>query len=227
MAKLKHLRTQQVKHYFGDFKYREGHEGRIIQSKKFLKNIVEVQTDLIHFKFHVKLKKLITAAFEEIIAYEKKTGKVLINPKDFGGSFVPRHIHWSRKRPLSRYSWGIAMDVNYTNNLKNSLYKRRLNLGAHSWQPHRLKQIMAKYGFEWGGNWRSYKDGMHFEFANIALLKSGKIPYSTYKKRYFVNDTEIESLTLKNIAYALNKSNVLVAKAIDTKTRSKLYVHPL
>lgn len=59
----------------------------------------------------------------------------------------------------SLHSYGFALDidpgrnpVNYDKNHADDVYALPKNVGA----------LAAKYGLSWGGNWRSYKDYMHF-----------------------------------------------------------------
>ena len=78
-----------------------------------------------------------------------------------GGTFVPRHIDSNPSRPLSRHTWGIAIDLNTQANAMNA-------------QPAALGQagsllsivpIFNACGFAWGGHFTTGPDGMHFELA--------------------------------------------------------------
>ncbi len=75
----------------------------------------------------------------------------LINTYD--GCWVPRHMCWDPQRPLSRHSWGIAIDLN----------ARLFPYGSHARQDARLIEAFRRQGFAWGGYWRR-PDPMHFEF---------------------------------------------------------------
>jgi len=74
----------------------------------------------------------------------------------FDGCFVPRHIGWDPRRPLSRHSWGIAVDIN----------ARLFPCGSRAQQDPRLIAAFARQGFTWGGHWRT-PDPMHFEVIDL------------------------------------------------------------
>jgi hypothetical protein len=75
----------------------------------------------------------------------------------FDGCFLPRHMGWDPRRPLSRHSWGIAVDVN----------ARLFPYGSRSQQDARLIAAFHRQGFAWGGRWRT-PDPMHFEIVDLA-----------------------------------------------------------
>lgn len=88
----------------------------------------------------------------------------------FDGCFLPRHMSWDPKRPLSRHAWGIAVDVN----------ARLFPYGSRKKQDARLVAAFARQGFCWGGDWQT-PDPMHFEMAkllepeaNIQILVDGE-----------------------------------------------------
>ena len=78
-----------------------------------------------------------------------------------GGTFVARHIGSKPDRPLSRHTWGIAIDLNAAQN----------GLGHEPAAPNdpgsllELLPYFEKVGFAWGGHFTTGKDGMHFELA--------------------------------------------------------------
>jgi len=74
----------------------------------------------------------------------------------FDGCFVPRHMGWDPRRPLSRHAWGIAVDVN----------ARLFPYGSRARQNQRLIAAFARQGFTWGGDWRM-PDPMHFEVVDL------------------------------------------------------------
>jgi len=74
----------------------------------------------------------------------------------FDGCFVARHMGWDPRRPLSRHSWGIAVDVN----------ARLFPYGSRAQQDARLTAAFARQGFAWGGHWRT-PDPMHFEVTDL------------------------------------------------------------
>lgn len=80
----------------------------------------------------------------------------LIDAKQFGGGWVPRHIDWNPRKPLSMHAWGLAIDINTADNA----------LGAKPTLDPRIVATFERWGFAWGGRW-SRPDGMHFELAKV------------------------------------------------------------
>ena len=80
----------------------------------------------------------------------------LIDPSQYGGCWVPRHIDFNPARPLSMHSWGLAADFNVSTN----------GLGMKPQMDPRVVHIFDKWGFVWGGRW-SRPDGMHFELGAV------------------------------------------------------------
>jgi hypothetical protein len=89
------------------------------------------------------------AALEEIVELELDD---LLDPDDYGGCWVPRHIGFDETRPLSMHAWGVAFDVNVHTNL----------YGDPPLLDERIVEVFDRHGFDWGGDWRT-PDGMHFE----------------------------------------------------------------
>ena len=80
----------------------------------------------------------------------------LIDPSQYGGCWVPRHIDFNPARPLSMHSWGLAADFNVSTN----------GLGMKPQMDPRIVNIFDKWGFVWGGRW-TRPDGMHFELGAV------------------------------------------------------------
>ena len=80
----------------------------------------------------------------------------LIDPSQYGGCWVPRHIDFNPAKPLSMHGWGLAADFNVSTN----------GLGMKPTMDPRIVQIFEKWGFVWGGRW-SRPDGMHFELGAL------------------------------------------------------------
>lgn len=76
----------------------------------------------------------------------------LVDPSDFGGCWVPRHIDWDPAMPLSMHAWGLAVDLGVSANA----------LGAEPKMDPRIVEVFEAHGFVWGGRW-ARPDGMHFE----------------------------------------------------------------
>jgi hypothetical protein len=72
------------------------------------------------------------------------------------GGFCCRQIR-NTGRP-SNHSWGLAIDVNWTDNPAG---RGPMRTNIPSWMP----RLWARYGWYWGGLYGgSFKDPMHFEF---------------------------------------------------------------
>lgn len=80
----------------------------------------------------------------------------LIDPSQYGGCWVPRHIDFNPAKPLSMHSWGLAADFNVSTN----------GLGMKPQMDPRVVQVFDRWGFVWGGRW-SRPDGMHFELGAL------------------------------------------------------------
>jgi hypothetical protein len=93
------------------------------------------------------------AAVDELIELELYDH---LDPSQFAGCFVPRHIDRDPSRGLSMHAWGLAIDVNARDN----------PLGATPVMDQRVVEVFERWGFDWGGHWRR-PDGMHFELARI------------------------------------------------------------
>jgi hypothetical protein len=79
-----------------------------------------------------------------------------LDPAQFAGCFVARHIDWDPGRPLSMHAWGLAIDLNARDN----------PLGATPVMDRQVVEVFERWGFDWGGHWPR-PDGMHFELARI------------------------------------------------------------
>lgn len=93
------------------------------------------------------------AAFKEL---EAKGLIDLLDPSQFGGGWVARHIDWNPRKSLSMHAWGLAIDINTQENA----------LGATPTLDPRIVEVFDRWGFAWGGRW-SRPDGMHFELAQV------------------------------------------------------------
>jgi hypothetical protein len=163
----KSLSTQKVKQLFGDFSYTDLDGGRIkIDSDWIAENLVTVEIpQLAHIvtstggriSFHKKGAEQLRNAFEEV---ERKGLQQYILTWD--GSWVARHIGWSKTHPLSRHSWGIAFDINVQWNGYSQTPAKENEHGT----VRPLVEIFEAHGFCWGGTW-STPDGMHFEIAEL------------------------------------------------------------
>ena len=71
----------------------------------------------------------------------------------FDGCFSSRFVLTSPSATISHHAWGIAFDVNADTN----------RFGTPPAQDPHLVQLLARWGFTWGGTW-IVPDGMHFEY---------------------------------------------------------------
>lgn len=70
--------------------------------------------------------------------------------------YAARRIGNDPSRPWSNHAWGLAVDINAPTNP----YGRRLVTDMPDWMPAMWKAC----GFGWGGDYRSVKDAMHYEY---------------------------------------------------------------
>lgn len=73
------------------------------------------------------------------------------------GGYCARHQRNDPSLPLSIHSYGAAFDVNWD---KNPMGKKLVTD-----IPPAFIAAFVENGWEWGGNWSSIKDAMHFQFA--------------------------------------------------------------
>jgi hypothetical protein len=76
----------------------------------------------------------------------------------FSGCFSSRFILESASDSISHHAWGVAIDVNADTN----------RFGTPPAQDPRLVELMARWGFTWGGRW-IVPDGMHFEYLHAPV----------------------------------------------------------
>lgn len=79
-----------------------------------------------------------------------------LDPSQFAGGWVARHIDWNPRKPLSMHAWGLAVDFNSRDNA----------LGARPRMDPAVVEVFERWGFSWGGRW-ARPDGMHFELARV------------------------------------------------------------
>ena len=92
----------------------------------------------------------LTKAFTALV----KTGKYQ-ELKTWDGCFNIR-LQRGSKTKMSLHSWGLACDINASDNAQGKIPKL---------SPELVK-CFTDNGFTWGGNFKK-KDGMHFELTNI------------------------------------------------------------
>ena len=167
---LNSVRRQEV---FGKFDYRERGGGRIeIDANWVTQNMAQVRLSQANGKgsdivttCHRLAKEPLERAFNEIAA--RDLSKLI---HTFDGLWVPRHMTWNVRRPLSSHSWGIAFDLNAATNSYG---------GTISPENRALNEVFNRYGFAWGGDWTGERDAMHWELADVAVwqkLAAQRVP---------------------------------------------------
>ncbi len=112
-------------------------------------------TKVTRFKAHRRVAPLLTATFAELHA----TADLWATINDFGGCYNFRAQRGAKV--LSRHSWGIAVDIDVTDN----------PMGKPAHVDPRTVKIFEAHGFAWGGNFSGTRiDPMHFEFADLTRL---------------------------------------------------------
>lgn len=83
----------------------------------------------------------------------------------------------------SQHSWGNAIDINADQNPNRNDNVKITNL------PDNISDLAAKWGLSWGGDWKTKKDTMHFEWTGVvtpAMAAAGggrlELPQSTGPK---------------------------------------------
>lgn len=101
-----------------------------------------------------RVHKLAAPAFQGLFNDLSAAG---YNPMSSGG-FNYRTIRGSDK--LSQHAFGNAIDINAATNPMAGTLQTDM--------PANIGELAAKYGLEWGGNWKNRPDPMHFEWKGPA-----------------------------------------------------------
>lgn len=155
------LAMSQVKNLFGEFAARPASDGTVEIDPAWLQeNVVTGEVPLLGtIRCHRAVLPQVNAALEEV--FRRGLGH-LVRPDDFGGCFSPRFLNRDASAGLSHHAWGIALDLNATEN----------PFGAEPALDPRLVEILERWGLVWGGEWL-VPDGMHFEFVRWPLSPKG------------------------------------------------------
>lgn len=140
----------EIEAMFGKFDYTSKEGGVVDILDDFeSRNIVEADLPVVGVTLvHMGIASILRSVLSEVV----KRG--LEQTIQQFWCFTPRHKMWDVNRQLSTHAWGIAVDINWTDNPP----------GALSSLDPELVAIFELHGFEWGGRWRQ-KDCMHFQFA--------------------------------------------------------------
>jgi len=142
----------------GSFSFTVNPDGTINQDKKWVAE--HLQTARMPIIGTVRCHKLMIPQLEAALKDLQAQGLGhLVIPSQAGRCYQPRFV---AKDPvnhaLSKHAWGLAIDLNVSDNPEGSKPK----------MDPRVVAIFEKWGFRWGGRWTK-PDGMHFELA--ALLR--------------------------------------------------------
>lgn len=146
----------ETRNAFEPFDYVDNGDGMItIDPAWVARNIVRRQVPV--FTGEVVCHRLMVDQLAGALAEVEARGLAhLIDPSDYGGCYVPRHILFNPSAPLSMHAWGLAVDFNVATN----------GYGAEPQLDMRIVEIFERWGFVWGGRW-STPDGMHFELGAL------------------------------------------------------------
>lgn len=139
--------TEQLKSWFG------------ASESEVYKNLVDVTFRGKVVKFHKLAAPALQAVEAGLARYEANGGTYRVRTHD--GTFNWRTATGSTK--LSRHAFGIAIDVNRAQNP----YTHRMT--NYTDMPSDWVQIWKDAGFGWGGDWKSVKDAMHFQWEGGAV----------------------------------------------------------
>lgn len=155
------LPPAKLKEIFGEFAAAPEPDGTLTIDPRWIES--HISTAKVPLLGTVSCHRLIlpqlTAALEEI---ERRGLGSLVRTEDFGGCFSGRFLNQDRSAGLSHHSWGVALDLNVSDN----------PFGAEPALDQRLVEILERWGFTWGGRWL-VPDGMHFEFLSWPLGPKG------------------------------------------------------
>lgn len=154
----------EVREIFGDPRPRTNDKGNLVATNlDFKKRIVRVEFPiggkLVKRWVHKLLSDTIMDAIKEVNFYDDLDTNLLsdTNPIKAIGTYCIRYIRGSSTKLLSLHSFGIAVDINATENRMGKPGK--LTAGSL------ITYAFERRGFVWGGHWRGKScDPMHFEY---------------------------------------------------------------
>lgn len=143
--------------YFG---YDSGiHKGKIIVNKRIAAEVKKIFVELLNIKFPIESIKPVS-----YFNWDDDSSMYYNNTSGFN------YRKTYNGKSLSKHASGYAIDINPRENYckrnnkispVNGTYDSKVK-GTIPWNSAVVK-IFAKYGWTWGGNWRSLKDYQHFE----------------------------------------------------------------
>ena len=155
MRQAAYLTGSTVSASLGSFSYRYFADGTVRPEPSWVR--ANIRTEPVPILGDVTCHRVmlpqLRAALTEIV-HSGLSGE--IDPADYGGCYVPRFIGYDPSQGLSMHTWGIAVDLNVSGNMR----------GRVGEIDRRVVRIFKKWGFAWGGDW-AWTDPMHFELATI------------------------------------------------------------
>lgn len=154
--------------YFGyDLKI---HKGEIIINKRIATEVIKIFNELLKIKFPIESIKPVS-----YFNWDDDSSMYYNNTSGFNYRKV------SGGKSLSKHASGYAIDINPRENyyIKN----KRISPVNGTYDPKirgtiprnsAVVKIFEKYGWNWGGNWRSLKDYQHFEKNLLINIKKKK-----------------------------------------------------
>lgn len=144
----------------GSFRYRAFPNGTVAPDPKWI--AANIRTEAVpilgRVTGHRVMLPQLRAALSEVVA---RGLQAAIDPRDYGGCYVPRFIGHDPDRGLSLHTWGIALDLNVATNQRGTIGQL----------DRRVVSIFKRWGFAWGGDWQ-WTDPMHFELAALVRGRS-------------------------------------------------------
>ena len=164
--KIQDLRYAKVKYYGYDGKIRSG---QLLVNKSIAKDTVEIFQELYDMQYPIESIRLV----DDYGADDTKSMEAN-NTSAFNYRIVEGTSH------LSNHAYGKAIDINPRVNpfvKRNSITPENGKIYAHRdvkkcrgkykynmiHRNDRVYRIFRKHGFQWGGDWITYKDYQHFE----------------------------------------------------------------
>lgn len=150
-----------IERIFGKFEYEDLGKGQIRIDKKWLVEncrLYYFRYQDIDTKFY--LHRLVAPQFMGMVTeiYTSGFGPHFDIYKNGGGVFAERRKYHNPKSNLSKHCWpGIAIDNDPPN----------YPVGSDKRQPEPLIAICRKWGYHYGGDFKTRKDPMHFEWCSF------------------------------------------------------------
>jgi len=143
---------------YGVLKYKEGQKGRItiLNTEAWQKHFCQIEVCGIQVTLHKKIASQVLGAFAEIELANLTLPEAQQWHPSVIQAYCARHNLWDAKRPLSTHTWAAAIDIDPK---QNAVSDTKLG-NIPSW----VVDILKSWGATWGGDYRQFKDPMHFQW---------------------------------------------------------------